>query len=295
MKVNNTKELFNALNIDEGNTLSISQKKFLLDEGYLILHKKIRGKVLKKLNTISKEFIKKERTKGGWEGKEKYYKNGKEFDPGNNRLGNLIDKNKLFKELIKIPEILVAANTVIQSKFKVCGLNLRDPKKGKGKQVIHTDWKPRNRKSEKFAGIVCMIYLDDSYKKNGATRIIPRSHHKIGWPDHYINIKKKYKKEIRPELKAGSILILNLNLWHAGANNISGKPRKMIMLNIKNRNLPQLLNYKKFLSSKTKKNLNSIEKYLLAVRKKDKTQNSDSIGVGKYYKRDFNIIDRNKI
>ena len=69
----------------------------------------------------------------------------------------------------------------------------------------------------------------------------------------------------------------------------------MIMLNIKNRNLPQLLNYKKFLSSKTKKNLNSIEKYLLAVRKKDKTQNSDSIGVGKYYKRDFNIIDRNKI
>ena len=98
-----------------------------------------------------------------------------------------------------------------------------------------------------------MIYLDDSYKKNGATRIIPRSHHKIGWPDHYINIKKKYKKEIRPELKAGSILILNLNLWHAGANNISGKPRKMIMLNIKNRNLPQLLNYKKFLSSKTKK------------------------------------------
>ena len=91
--------------------------------------------------------------------------------------------------------------------------------------------------------------------KNGATRIILWSHHKIGWPDHYINIKKKYKKEIRPELKAGSILILNLNLWHAGANNISGKPRKMIMLNIKNRNLPQLLNYKKFLSSKTKKKI----------------------------------------
>ena len=101
MKVNNTKELFNALNIDEGNTLSISQKKFLLDEGYLILHKKIRGKVLK-IKYHFKRIYQKERTKGGWEEK-RHYKNGKEFDPGNNRLGNLIDKNKLFKELIKIP------------------------------------------------------------------------------------------------------------------------------------------------------------------------------------------------
>ena len=293
--VNNTQELFKALNIDVDRTLSNSQRKFLLKEGYLILPEKIKGNLLKRLNNLSKRLIKKESTKGGWEGKEKYYKNGKEFDPGNNRLGNLIEKNKLFKEVIKIPEILVAANEVIKSNFKICGLNLRDPKKGKGRQVIHIDWKPRNKKSEKFAGIVCMIYLDNSYKSNGATRIVPKSHQKIGWPDIYIDIKKKHKREIRPELKAGSIMILNLNLWHAGAKNITGKPRKMLMLNIKNRNLPQLLNYKKYLSSKTKKNLNSIEKYLLAVRKKDKTQNSDSIGVGKYYKRDFNIIDRNKI
>ena len=123
------------------------------------MHKKIRGKVLKKLNTISKEFIKKERTKGGWEGKEKYYKNGKEFDPGNNRLGNLIDKNKLFKELIKIPEILVAANTVIQSKFKVCGLNLRDPKKGKeSKLFIQTG----SQEIEKVK--ICWYYLYDLFR-----------------------------------------------------------------------------------------------------------------------------------
>ena len=69
----------------------------------------------------------------------------------------------------------------------------------------------------------------------------------------------------------------------------------MIMLNIKNRNIPQLLNYKKYLSAKTKKKLNSVEKYLLAVRKKDKTQKSKSIGVGIYYKKDFNIVDRNKV
>ena len=48
------------------------------------------------------------------------------------------------------------------------------------------------------------------------------------------------------------------------------------------------LNYKKFLTDKTKKGLNEVEKYLLAVRKIDKTQKSDSIGVGKYYFKAFN-------
>ena len=44
------------------------------------------------------------------------------------------------------------------------------------------------------------------------------------------------------------------------------------MLNIKRRNLPQLLNYKKYLSDKTKKIEQEIQKYLLAVRNCDKTK-----------------------
>ena len=86
---------------------------------------------------------------------------------------------------------------------------------------------------------------------------------------------------------AGTIIVANLNLWHGGGNNITGKPRKMIMINIKRRDQLQLLNYKKFLTNKTKKGLNEVEKYLLAVRKIDKTQKSDSIGVGKYYFKEF--------
>ena len=63
----------------------------------------------------------------------------------------------------------------------------------------------------------------------------------------------------------------------------------MIMINIKNRRYPQLLNYKKFLSIKSKKKLNDDLKYLLAIRDKDFTQTADSIGVGKYYKKDFHL------
>jgi ectoine hydroxylase-related dioxygenase (phytanoyl-CoA dioxygenase family) len=129
--------------------------------------------------------------------------------------------------------------------------------------------------------------LDKSTKKNGSTRLIPKSHKKLGWPDKHINIYKKNKYEIRPAIKAGSIIVVNLNLWHAGSKNILGKKRRMIMLNIKRRNLPQLLNYKKFLNKNTRHKLNEVQKYLLAIRNSDKTQKEDSVGVGKYYKKDF--------
>ena len=100
---------------------------------------------------------------------------------------------------------------------------------------------------------------------------------------------KKHKNEKMINVKAGTIVVANLNLWHGGSNNISGKDRKMIMINIKNRKLPQLINYKKYLSKKVKNTLNDYQKYLLAVRNNDPTQKEDSIGVGKFYKDNFNV------
>ena len=46
---------------------------------------------------------------------------------------------------------------------------------------------------------------------------------------------------------------------------------------------------KKYLNSGVKKKLNKYQKYLLAIRSIDHKQKEDSVGVGKYYKDDFNI------
>ena len=288
-KINSTQDAFNLLKI-KSNLLSNKQKKHLHDNGYLVLEStKFLRNNLGKLRREVNRLIKKEGVLGGWDGKRQFYKKGKMFDPGTNRLGNLIEKNKIFADLITIPELLLGAKEVIGNNIKVCGLNLREPIKGDGEQKIHIDWKPRKNKKEKYGGVVCMIHLDNSTKKNGSTRIIPKSHKKLGWPGEHINIYKKHKHEIRPVIKAGSIVIVNLNLWHAGSINISGKNRRMIMVNIKRRSLPQLLNYKKFLSKKTKNKLNEVQKYLLAIRNSDKTQKKNSVGVGNYYKGDFFI------
>ena len=44
-----------------------------------------------------------------------------------------------------------------------------------------------------------MVFFDDTSKENGATRLIPGSHKKLGWPNKYININKKNKKRIYTE------------------------------------------------------------------------------------------------
>ena len=272
------------------NNLSSKQKKQLINEGYIILKSvPYMKKNVKLMQKVTKKLIIKEGVKGGWEGKENYYKKGKHFEKGTNRLGNLINKHSVFRGLITIPEILNAAHEVTKSDIKIAGLNLRNPLKNSGKQRIHMDWKPRKKKNEKFAGVVCFVFLDNANKQNGALRIIPKSHKKLGWPEKYINVMKKHKNEKMINVKAGTIVVANLNLWHGGSNNISGKDRKMIMINIKNRKLPQLINYKKYLSKKVKNTLNDYQKYLLAVRNNDPTQKEDSIGVGKVYKDNFNV------
>ncbi len=289
MKIQNTKSLFKKMQITNS-ILSSKQKKQLKNKGYIVFKSiPFMKDNVRLMRSITKKLINKEGHKGGWEGKEKFYKKGKHFEKGTSRLGNLINKHKIFSKLIEVPEILKAAHEVIGSNIKVSGLNLRSPLKNAGRQRIHMDWKPRKNKNQKFAGVVCFVFLDNANKSNGALRLIPGTHKKLGWPEQYTDVMKKHKKEILMSVRAGTIIVANLNLWHAGSNNKSGKERKMIMINIKNRKLPQLINYKKYLNSKVKNNLNDFQKYLLAVRKNDPTQKFDSVGVGKYYKDNFNL------
>ena len=94
-------------------------------------------------------------------------------------------------------------------------------------------------------------------------------------------------KEERIVCRAGTIVIANLNIWHAGAKNLNGNLRRVIMLNIKNRKYDQLLNYKKYLSNEFKEKLSPEEKYLLAVRKVDKDQILESGGSANKLRREY--------
>ena len=283
-QVKDTKQLFQMLNISK-QTLSEEQRNSLNDKGFVILSS--TNYMLRNLNLLNKvtaELIQIEGQKGGWEGKEKNYKEDKFFEFGANRLGNLIDKHEVFRDLILTPEVLAAAYEVIKSDIKISGLNFRNPLKNYGYQALHIDWLSREKESDPFSGVVCFFYLDDVNINNGATRLIPGSHKKLGWPDKYIDTTKSHKEEIRVVVPAGTIVVMNLNLWHAGAKNITGASRKTVFLQIKRRDQPQLLNYKKYLSNKTKSKLNIFQDYLLGIRESDTTQKEDSVGPGEIYR-----------
>ena len=285
--IKNTDQLFKILKIKK-NFLTENQKNFLKKNGYIVFKpsRNIKDKI-QELNSVSQRLINKERDKGGWEGKEKHYRKGKKFESGANRLGNLINKNRIFRDLILIPEILASAYEVIKGNIKVGGVDLRNPIKGKGFQRLHIDWLPRRKKGEKYIGVVCFIFLDDANKNNGPLRVVPGSHKITGWPDDKIDILKKHKNEVQIYAKAGSICIMNLNLWHGGSNNISGKPRKAILIDIRRRDQPQLLNFKKYLDKKKKKQLSDKHKYLLSIRGIDKNQENDSFGPGDTYRKEM--------
>ncbi len=276
--INSTKELLERLDISNS-ILSLEQKTSLHENGYIVFPpNEFMRNNLARLNKASEQLIRTEGDKGGWEGKKKYYKKGKKFEEGADRLGNLIEKDEIFAGLIEQKEILASAYEVIKDDIKIVAVHLRNPLKNCGYQRIHIDGYPRYNDNDPYLGIICMIYLDDAKISNGALRIVPGSHKKLGWPNEHTDIYKLNKNELSIEVEAGSILVGNLNLWHGGGNNSTGLPRKMIMINIKNRKEPQLLNFKKFLSEETKQKLNIYQKYLLAVRDKDPYQKEDSAG-----------------
>tara|TARA_B100000965_G_scaffold404531_1_gene435536 strand:- start:805 stop:1722 length:918 start_codon:yes stop_codon:yes gene_type:complete len=287
--IKNINDLSERLKISD-NVLSLDQRKFLIEEGYLIIPPpKFIKENLNLLNEITNELIKKEGTNGGWEGKEKNdrYGKGLPFEPGADRLGNLIEKDPIFRNLLLIPEVIAAAKEVIKFEIKLSGFNLRNPLKNHGHQSYHIDWTPRKKENEPYHGVNCSIFLDESTIENGATRIIPKSHKKLGWPDDYIDPAVVQKNEIRAVVPAGSIMAFNLNTWHAGAKNLNGKSRKAIFIQFKRRDEPQLLNYKKYLKKETINELSEPLKYLLAVRECDPTQEEMTAGPGAEYRKKF--------
>ena len=67
------------------------------------------------------------------------------------------------------------------------------------------------------------------------------------------------------------------------------------MINVKSRNYDQLLNYKKFLTNDVKESMCESQKYILAIRDQDLTQEMDSGGSANQARRDHFQKKNNQI
>src|SRR5215471_5266061 len=103
---------------------------------------------------------------------------GSEFktEPGARRLANLVNKGRVFEEVIVTPEVLECMAHVLGPKFKLSSLNVRsaDPF-SPCDQPLHCD---SAALVDELGYWVCnsVWMLDDFTPDNGATRMIPGSH-----------------------------------------------------------------------------------------------------------------------
>ncbi len=212
----------------------------------------------------------------------------KVFQPGAYRLGNLFNKHELFLKLLTEKNILKTIYAILGDDIKYGGLDMREPKKGTGLQDLHIDWIPKKSENEKTQNIVVFIFLDDANKSDGCIRIVPKTHKKTGWIQEHLKDMSSHPDEIFVEVKKSGIILMDANLWHSGTTNTSGNRRRVLFMDIRRRDIPQLLNQKIYLDEITQKKLTDIEKFLLGVRDNDVVFEDRVFTAGNVYRKEFN-------
>ncbi len=163
------------------------------------------------------------------------------------------------------------------------GANIRDPIKGHGKQDLHVDV------PKKFADdwwvVNSMIMFDDMTLDNGPTRVVPGSHYWAPINVPYVNIgdwepqplspedqasvpkdlSAPYPGEVLVEAPAGSAVICNSSMWHAGTLKKTDAPRRMLHLTYTRRDLPQQLVQLDHLTQELYDRMSPVKRYLLEI------------------------------
>ena len=281
--INSLSEVFEkqSINVDSGYT---NQKNFFNENGYCVIEKS--SLPVTEFADIINLLIEKEGWRGGWEGKEEYMKYQKNFQPGAYRLGNLFNKHELFFEIITNEQILNVLSSILGDDIKIGALDMREPKKGTGQQDLHIDWIPK-RESDDTENIVIMIFLDDSDENNGHLRVVPKTHKMKGWIEENIDDKTKHKDEIFLDVKKSSVVFMDANLWHSGTTNKTGRRRRVLFMDVRRRDIPQLLNQRIYLDETVQKKLTDVQKYLLGLRDNDSVFDERVFTAGNVYRKEF--------
>ena len=263
--------------------------EFFKENGYCVIPKSdLVSENIDELRKIVDSLIKKESWRGGWEGKEEYMKYKKVFQSGTNRLGNLFNKDEVFRKLLCEENILKIAYAVLGDDIKIGALDMREPKKGAGSQDLHIDWIAKKSENEEMQNIVAFIFLDEANENNGPMRVVPKTHTMTGWIDENLKDRSSHPDEIFFNIAESSIVLMNANLWHSGTVNVSGNRRRVLFLDIRRREIPQLLNQKIYLDDITLEKLTDIEKYLLGVSENDTVFEDRVFTAGNVYRKQFN-------
>lgn len=133
-------------------------------------------------------------------------------------------------ELRVHPRIGAIAEHLLGLGYIVRDLHGRNPLPGFGQQGLHADW-PTRAPGEPPAVLTALWMLDDFTVENGATRVVPGSHRELRpLPRALAQPLARHPDERVITGAAGSVLVFNGHLWHAGRQNQSARSRRTVQM-----------------------------------------------------------------
>jgi len=193
---------------------------------------------------------------------------GSEFrkEPGARRLANLVDKGRIFQQLIATPQVLERVRHVLGDKFKLSSFNARSANPHSNEaQPLHCD---ASALPDENGYWVCntIWLLDDFTPENGATRVIPGSQRWGQLPQDVLsNLDAPHPEEVLVLGRAGSVVVMNTHAWHGGTANKTDKHRRALHAFYCRWDKPQQQYQKRLLRPETQAGLSEEVRQLLAL------------------------------
>jgi hypothetical protein len=193
---------------------------------------------------------------------------GAEFlkEPGARRLANLVDKGEVFERVVSHPAVLERVRHVLGEDFKLSSINARSTDAGwADAQPLHCD---AGAVADGSGFWVCntIWLLDDFTIENGATRIVPGSHHWRKLPQQELaDPKAPHPAETLVVGRAGAVVVMNTHAWHGGTANLTNRPRRALHAFYVRGDKPQQQYQKSLLRPETQARLSPQMRKILAL------------------------------
>ncbi len=234
--------------------LTESDRRQLDEQGYLALPGFMSPELLATLRRRIDELFAQEGEGAGSEFKQ---------EPGARRLANLVNKGRIFEEVIVDPRILGCMAHVLGPKFKLSSVNARSTNPhSDADQPLHAD---SGGVADELGYWVCnsVWMLDDFTEENGATRMVPGSHRwgKAPKPDFY----EPHPQQQLVLGKAGTVVVMNAHMWHGGTANRTAAPRRAMHVYYTRWDKPQQQYQKRWLSAEVQSRLSPEARQILAL------------------------------